>query len=385
MKRTGIATLPLHGGRAPFWLFERMKKLASSIITATVLELGTKNLLRRLSDPYWFQCLGCVLGFDWHSSGLTTTVTGAIKEGIKGMETELGFFVAGGKGKRSRNTPEELRIYGERYGFDAEHYILFSRLSAKVDNTAIQDGYQLYHHCFFLDQDGNWAVIQQGMSETDHTARRYHWLGETVESFVVEPHSAVCADKKVEALNLVHHKSLPAQKVIVELVTEQPDKTLYELRKIAERDSLFNHLNLPMRHSQRISDIKIERFKSILLKTYERGVRDFQDLLSIEGVGPKTLRALSLISELIYGTPPSYEDPARYSYAVGGKDGVPYPVDRITYDKTIEIMERAINKARIGRTERLSALKRLNTFLNIKTTPLEKNLLKAGRVGSSAH
>jgi len=245
MKRTGIATLPLHGGKAPFWLFERMKRLASSIITATILELGTRNLLRRLSDPYWFQCLGCVLGFDWHSSGLTTTVTGAIKEGIKGMETELGFFVAGGKGKRSRNTPEELRIYGERYGFNAEQYVLFSKLSAKVDNTAVQDGYQLYHHCFFLDQDGNWAVIQQGMSETDHTARRYHWLGETVESFVLEPHSAVCADMKVETLNLVHHESMPAQKVIVELVKEKPEKTLQELRKLFEADSLFNHLNLP--------------------------------------------------------------------------------------------------------------------------------------------
>ncbi len=364
MRRTGTAIMPLHGGRAPSWLFERMKRLASSIVAVAVYEIGTRALLRRLSDPYWFQCLGCVLGFDWHSSGLTTTVTGAIKEGIRGMEKEIGLFVAGGKGRRSRKTPDELRQYGDKHGFDADRYILYSRLSAKVDNTAVQDGYQLYHHCFFLDMQGNWAVIQQGMSESDKRARRYHWLGEALESFVVDPHAAVCSDSRGSTLNLVHHESRPAQKLIVELSREHPDRVFNDLKRLSGSDSLFGNLRLPDRHYQRVSDIRPERYRSILLKTYEAGVKDFQSLLTVEGMGPKTLRALALVAELIYGTPASYEDPARYSYALGGKDGVPYPVDRITYDETIHIMERAINKARVERSEKISALKRLHAFLN---------------------
>ncbi len=362
MKRTGTATLPLHGGKAPHWLFKRMQALAGAIISAIVVEFGTAALLKKLSDPFWFQCLGCVLGFDWHSSGLTTTVTGAIKEGIKGQEKELGFFVAGGKGKRSRKTPEELLLIGQRYGINTEPLIYASRLSAKVDNSAVQDGYQLYHHTFFLDIEGRWAVVQQGMSETTATARRYHWLSEKLETFTKEPHSAVCSETTTETLNLVHRDSLNAQKVITELSARRPEENLKDLSLILDSSGLFGSLHMPRRHFQRPDDIKPDRLKKIFLKTYEKQVADFEQLIGTEGVGAKTLRALSLISELIYDTPVSYQDPARFSYAVGGKDGIPYPVDRQTYDKTIEVMKKAIERARIGQKDRINAIRRLITF-----------------------
>ncbi|MGD2080481.1 MAG: DUF763 domain-containing protein [Nitrospirota bacterium] len=350
MPRTGIATLPLHHGKAPRWLFSRMSALAGEISEAVVSEFGREGFLGRLSDPYWFQALGCALGFDWHSSGLTTTVTGALKEGLRGRERELGVFIAGGKGAVSRKTPEQIITLGERHMVDPGPLVYASRMSAKVDNSAVQDGYRLYHHVLVFSRGGEWAVVQQGMNPADRTARRYHWLSGKVQSFVVEPHSAVCSDRRgLRALNMTAGASAEVRELSTRIAGQHPDKVLREI-------------NLPLRHGVNLSDIRPERLRSVLIKTYERQPRDFEALLGIRGVGPKTVRALSLLSELLYGRAPSYEDPARYSFAHGGKDGTPYPVDRPTYDRTIEVLRGAISSARVGRTERINALKRLNRY-----------------------
>jgi hypothetical protein len=360
MKKTGTATMPLHGGRAPRWLFKRMTLLAGAILEAICLEFGPKEFLRRLSDPFWFQCFGCVVGFDWHSSGLTTTLTGALKEALKDRSREIGIFIAGGKGKASRKTPAELRTIAEEEGFSPEGFIYASKMSAKVDNSAIQDGYRLYHHVFIFTKEGDWAVVQQGMSDSDNTARRYHWLGESVFSFVKEPHTGIVSKKTTRPLNLVHRDSQQAQQVITELSRRPPEENLKELKGIFSDSTLFKALQMPLRHFQRkTEDIAPERLYKVFIKTYEYQAEDFEKLLGLEGVGPKTLRALSLISELIYGISPSYEDPARFSYAVGGKDRVPYPIDIKTYDRTIDVMKRAIHKAKMGQGEKLQALRRL--------------------------
>lgn len=352
MTKTGIATLPLHYGKAPRWLFDRMTALSREISYAIVSEFGDKGFLEKLSDPYWFQALGCVLGFDWHSSGLTTTVTGALKEGLRGMNRELGIFIAGGKGATSRKTPEHINMYANKYMINPEPLIYASRMAAKVDNTAVQDGYQLYHHVFVFTYTGEWTVIQQGMNENKKTARRYHWFSEAKKEFVVEPHTAICCDKKDRTLNLVAFESHDARQVCTDLSKEKPDKMVKEIKKIQK-------LELTERHHITAADINPERLYRILTKTYERQPEDFEKLLGINGVGPKTMRALSLISELIYGTPPSYRDPARFSFAHGGKDGTPFPVDRKTYDKTIDVMKNAINSAKIGNQAKMDAIRRL--------------------------
>lgn len=356
MPKTGVATLPLHYGKAPKWLFSRMTALSREISIALVTEFGTEDLLKKLSDPYWFQSLGCVLGFDWHSSGLTTTVTGALKEGLRGLEKEFGIFMAGGKGLTSRKTPEHIISYAEQYSINPAPLIYASRMSAKVDNTALQDGYQLYHHTFIFTNKGHWAVVQQGMNQENRTARRYHWLGEDVKDFVVEPHKAICCDEKRRTLNMVALESEDSRKVSVALSRERPEKVIKEVQVISE-------LTLPQRHAVTTSDINMKNLYKILIKTYERQPEDFEKLLGIEGVGPKTIRALSLVSELIYGKPPSYRDPARFSFAHGGKDGTPFPVDRKTYDKTIEILKNAIQTSKMGNTDKMQAIKRLNKYL----------------------
>ncbi len=358
MPGRGIATLPLHYGKAPGWLFERMTKLSREILIALVTEFGTEEVLKKLSDPFWFQALGCVLGFDWHSSGLTTTVTGALKEALKGIEKELGIFIAGGKGGTSRKTPEEIKIFSENISLNPEPLIYASRMSAKVDNTAVQDGYQLYHHVFLFTSEGKWAVIQQGMNLKDRTARRYHWFGSDVESFVVEPHKAVCCDIKVETLNMVAKESDKARDISTEIACEKPEKIVKEITKAIE-------LNLPSRHEISFMDINPEKIYKTLINTYERQPENFEELLGIKGIGPKTIRALALVSELLYGAPPSYRDPARFSFAHGGKDGTPYPVDRKTYDRTIEVLRMAINSSRLGNRERLDALRRLSMFYDL--------------------
>ena len=353
--RTGIANVPLHYGKAPPWLFQRMVKLAREITLFIVVEFGPEEMLRRMSDPCWFQAFGCVLGFDWHSSGVTTTACGALKEGLKGLEPDLGLFVAGGKGSTSRRTPAEIEAFGDAISVDPSPLIYASRMAAKVDNAALQDGYQLYHHVFLFTKGGSWAVVQQGMNEVNRYARRYHWLGESVADFVCEPHAAICSQGRGEVLNLVANESNAARSTITSIATEQPTEGVL---KDIER---LKTLDLPRRHYISVQDIHPDRLNKSLVVIYERQPKGFEELLSIEGVGPKTVRALSLISELVYGTPPSFRDPARYSFTHGGKDGYPFPVDRQTYDRSIQLLAQAVQKARVDNTEKREALRRLNT------------------------
>ena len=355
-RHTGIASLPLHTGKAPPWLFSRMTVLSREIITYLVAEHGSAEVLRRLSDPFWFQAFGCVLGFDWHSSGVTTTVCGAVKEGLRGLDAEIGVFAAGGKGGTSRKTPAQVAEACERIGRDPAPLVYASRTAAKVDSAAVQDGYQLYHHAFFFTTAGEWCVVQQGMSDATRMARRYHWLSEGLTSFVEEPHEAVCCDTKGETLNLVADESAGVRSGSVELAVQSPERTLREMAKIPE-------LAMPVRHTLFPEmDVGDRHFQKILTRTYERAPENFEQLLGIEGVGPKTLRALSLASELVHGTSASMRDPARFAFAHGGKDGTPFPVDRETYDKTIEVLGLAINRATVARTEKVAAFRRLATL-----------------------
>jgi len=352
--RTGIANLPLHYGRVPPWLFDRMVKLAREITIAIVAEFGSEEMLKRLSHPFWFQAFGCILGYDWHSSGVTTTLCGALKEGIKGLERDLGLYIAGGKGKTSRRTPQEIESWGDLISLNPAPLVYASRMSAKVDSSAVQDGYQLYHHAFLFTARGSWTVIQQGMNEATRYARRYHWLGEAVESFVNEPHAAVLSEAKGRALNLVASESNPARSTITDIATgEKPEKIVADLKRIKT-------LDLPSHHYLSTHDLHPDSLSKILLSTYERQPQDFEQLLGLRGVGAKTIRALSLISELVHGVAPSYRDPARYSFAHGGKDGIPYPVDRKTYDQSIELLAKAINKTKLGIREKNEAMGRLN-------------------------
>ena len=353
--RTGIAHLPLHGGKAPSCLFQRMKNLSREIVLFIIDAHGVEEMLLRLSDPFWFQALGCALGFDWHSSGLTTTVCGALKEGIKGMEKELGFYIAGGKGKTSRKTPQEIEQVCEERSMDGASLTYASRMSAKVDSAAIQDGYQIYHHTFFFTEKGSWAVIQQGMNERTRYARRYHWLSQGVEDFVCEPHWAVCCDQKDGGMNLVALESRETRESITNLSHEKPEFLTSEGKKI-------NGLYLQGEHAIPGEKIRMERLEKKFIQIYDHSPKNFEELLGLQGVGPKTLQALSLISELIYGVRPSFKDPTRFSFAHGGKDGHPFPVDKKVYDQTTEVLKYAIEKARVGDREKVEAIRRLKNF-----------------------
>jgi len=338
-----------------------MKKLAAALIEIIVMENGAQEVLRRLADPFWFQAFGCVLGFDWHSSGLTTTVTGAVKEALRDRAPELGLFVCGGKGAASRRTPDEIAAWGERcaLALDPETLTFASRMAAKVDNTAVQDGYQLYHHVFFFTADGQWAVIQQGMNEGNRYARRYHWYSEGLRDFVCEPHAAVCAETREDpVLNLVAGESEGARRVSAQLACLDPSRVCRDLAVLRED----RHLELSPRHRLLLSDLDPRSVEKVLLKSYEAQPRDFLALLGVRGVGPKAVRALSLMAELVYGTPASYRDPARFSFAHGGKDGHPYPVDRRLYDHSVACLERALHAARVGRSEKVGAFRRLALF-----------------------
>jgi hypothetical protein len=356
--RTGVAHLPLHYGKAPPWLFQRMKGLAKEITLFVIDAYGVEEMLSRLSDPYWFQAFGCVLGFDWHSSGVTTTVCGAMKEGMKGMEKELGFFIAGGKGRTSRKTPQEIEEICDQRSIDGVPLIYASRMSAKVDSAAVQDGYQIYHHTFFFTQTGEWAVIQQGMNEETRYARRYHWFSQGVKDFVCEPHWAVCCDQRKEGLNLVALESNQSRQAITELSHEKPEFLVTTGKRATE-------LYLPQEHPIPLEEIRLERLEKIFIQIYDRSPENFEQLLGLQGVGPKCLRALSLISELICGAKPSFKDPTRYSFAHGGKDGHPYPVDRKVYDKTIEVLKSAVEKSRVGDREKMEAIQRLRHFTGV--------------------
>ncbi len=355
--RKGIAHLPLHGGKAPRWLFDRMKLLSREISRVMCYEVGAEEYLKRLSDPFWFQTFGCVLGFDWHSSGLTTTVCGALKEGLKDLGKELGIFVCGGKGATSRKTPFEIESFAEKrlIEADAEKLKYASRMSAKVDNTALQDGYQLYHHTFIVTRKGKWLVVQQGMNQDTCWARRYHWLGESVKDFVCEPHEAVCCDHTGRVLNMIARESGLARESCSALSKENPERVTGEYAKIET-------LRLARRHDVRVKDISSKNLKKILIRTYESSPGNFEELLGVAGVGPGTIRALALMSELIYGRKPSFKDPVRFSFAHGGKDGHPYPVNRTRYDASIKFLRSAVSKAKIGQTERIKAFRRLERF-----------------------
>jgi hypothetical protein len=353
-RRTGTATLPLHRGRAPRWLFQRMTELARTLTEALVVEHGATAFLERLADPFWFQAFGCVLGFDWHSSGLTTTVCGALKAGLAGAEADTSIYVAGGKGAASRRTPDELRAAAAGVGLDAESLVYASRMSAKVDSAAVQDGYQIYHHSFFFTPAGDWAVVQQGMHEADRSARRYHWLSTQVTDFVCEPHAAICSDQRGGAvLNFVADESADARGAATEIAREKPEIVEREIAGILR-------LDLPKRHHVDIQrDVRPRNLGKVLLASYEAQPPDFESLLALRGVGAKTIRALALIAELAYGRSASFRDPARFAFAHGGKDGHPYPVDRENYDRSIEWLRDALVRARVGNSDRLHALRRL--------------------------
>src|SRR5688572_10793738 len=353
-QRTGSANLPLHTGKAPRWLFDRMSELAPAIAEVIVLEHGRTAFLERLSDPHWFQAFGCVLGFDWHSSGVTTTVCGALKQGLASRSDELGIYVAGGKGKASRRTPAELVGFGARLGMDGERLAYNSRMAAKVDSAAVQDGFGIYHHSFIITTEGEWTVVQQGMRPADGTARRYHWLGSQVKDFVNEPHAAIASEAKGgEVLNMVAAESSGARSAAAEFARQEPAKIDREIAKVIT-------LALPKRHWVDIQeDVNPVHLKKVLLKTYEANPQTFEQLLAVPGVGPKSVRALALVADVVYGTPASMRDPARFSFAHGGKDGHPYPVHREVYDHTVDWLRNAIGKARVGHSDRLHALKRL--------------------------
>jgi hypothetical protein len=367
VQRTGIAELPLHHGRAPQWLVARMVKLAHEITTIIIDEYGRDEFLRRISDPYWFQALGCVLGYDWHSSGITTVLTGVLKNAIK--PDEHGLAVCGGKGKTSRKTPEEISQIADQFNIATSKIEALqhaSRMSAKVDNTAIQAGYQLYHHAFFMTENGTWAVVQQGMSDQDRTARRYHWLSEHVKSFVVQPHDAIVGDAKREnVLNMTAKESESCRKASTDLAKEKPEKLVRLLGSVrpAAQPSLQKWMPQSGKKSYLVefSMPKTLNWK-LARRLYETHPENYEQLLGIRGVGPATVRGLALVSELVYGAPPSWKDPVKYSFAYGGKDGVPFPVDRETMDESAQILRNAIENAKIGNNEKLKSLQRLQEY-----------------------
>ena len=368
--KTGIASFPLDYGICPKWLFERMARLSRSIVQAIVAEFGAEEFLKRLSDPIWFQSFGSVLAFDFNSSGLTTTTCGALKMGIWGLEKDLGLFICGGKGKTSRKTPSQIIEWADKLNFSqnlADKLVYSSKISAKVDNTAIQDGFQLYHHTFLFTRKGNWAVVQQGMNEQVGQARRYHWLSENISDFTEEPHTGISSNIKVKPLNLTAKQSKKNKEISTELVRDGYKTLIDDLQIIKEKQtgqaSLFKKLEMPgddvlPKLTGEMDFSKSKYLEKILFQIHEKSPNNFEQLLMTEGVGPMTIRALSLVSEVIYGAEPSYEDPARYSFAFGGKDGVPFPVNRPVYDKTLDVIEKGIKKSDLSRREKESALHR---------------------------
>jgi hypothetical protein len=366
-QRSGSADLPLHGGRVPAWLGERMTRLGTVISQAIVHHYGREELLRRLSHPFWFQSFGAVMGMDWHSSGITTSVLGALKRGLGPLQNELGIHVCGGRGKHSRKTPQELIAVGERTGIDGEQLAKVSRLVAKVDSAAVQDGFQLYLHGFVVTDDGKWTVIQQGMNDNAGQARRYHWLSEGLASFVDAPHAAIDGPQQGEIINLTDGRAGTSRGAQLELLDRLgPDGIVKELCAIAERDRapaaqpLLPHLIMPAHHDVRASDVNARRLHGNLAAAADRGPEDFESLLLTPGVGARTVRALAMVAEVVHGAPYRFDDPARFSLAHGGKDRHPYSVPLKVYDETIRVLKSAVQTAKLAREEELGALKRLD-------------------------
>lgn len=357
MGKTGHADLPLHYGTVPTWLSQRMKEMGTLIVESLVYNFGKKEVLRRLSDPLWFQSFGAVLGMDWHSSGITTSVMGALKRGVNPLFKELGIYFCGGRGKHSLKTPDELIDFGMRTGQNGDKLAQTSRLCAKVDNTAVQDGFQLYMHNFIITDEGDWAVVQQGMNTQTKTARRYHWFSGDLQAYTETPHSGVVGRNMGQILNLTDIQARSTKSAVMELTKEKPDKVIAEYKSIV----------LPNHHEVMARDVDLKRLAAVLATAYETQPTDFDNLLLTKGLGPRTIQSLTLISEVIYGTPSRFSDPARFSFAHGGKDGHPFPVPLKIYDQSIHILKDCIRSSRLGNNDKNKCLCRLHkTALEIE-------------------
>lgn len=361
MKRSGSADLPLHNGYVPQWLYERMAKLGLAITEAIIEEYGKKDFLSRMSDPFWFQSFGAVMGMDWHSSGVTTSVMGALKRAVNPHSKELGIYICGGKGKFSKEAPKELVLVGEQTGLDANELVRFSKLSAKVDNTAVQDGFQLYIHNFIVSNEGDWTVVQQGMRGGDAMARRYHWHSQQVKSFVEEPHTAVCGVNQGPILNLTASQASVTRQSMLNITQEKPELMIQEIQRLV----------MPNHHDVRTEDVDLKRLGSILWLAHDTQPADFEDLLLLQGVGPRTVQSLALVSEVIHGTPSRFKDPARFSFAHGGKDGHPFPVPTKTYDEVIGTLQKAVHRAKLGQLDKTEALRKIHEL----AASAEKNFI----------
>lgn len=353
MQRSGYADLPLHSGRVPQWLAQRMASLGGAISESVILDYGKDEFLKRLADPFWFQALGCVLGMDWHSSGITTSVLSALKRALRPKADELGLYVCGGRGRSSLNTPAELIEVGEKTGLDATQLVRASKLSARVDNNAVADGFQLYLHGFIVTREGQWVVVQQGMNDKTRMARRYHWHSAGLKSFVNSPHTAIVGPSQGEIINLVDGKAGPAQQAILETLRQPPDASLKEISKLV----------MDRRHAVGKHCVDLKRLGAVLATAYEQSLSDFASALLVEKLGPRTLQSLALVAEVIHGTPARFRDPARFSFAHGGKDRHPFPVPTKIYDQTVEVLQTSLEKAKLGDKERSEGLARLHRFV----------------------
>jgi hypothetical protein len=352
VKRSGFADLPLHGGRVPQWLATRMATLGTAISETVVHHYGRSALLSRLSDPFWFQALGTVMGMDWHSSGITTSVMGALKRGLNPRAEELGIYICGGRGEHSRRTPDELRRIADRTALDGDALVRTSRLTARIDNNAIADGFQIYLHSFVLTREGEWAIVQQGMNEGSRLARRYHWHSASVRDFVADPHTAIVGESRGDIRNLVDGRAGAAQRALLSIAREDPARTLAEVRR----------LEMPSHHDVRRADVHERRLGAVLALANERELRDFASFLLLEQLGPRTLQSLALVAEVVHGAPTRFADPARFSFAHGGKDGHPFPVPLNVYDESLGFLRRALDSAKLGHTDKLDGFARLDRF-----------------------
>jgi hypothetical protein len=363
-RRSGSVDLPLHGGRVPQWLADRMSSLGAVVCQAIVHHYGREELLARLAHPFWFQSFGAVMGMDWHSSGITTSVIGALKRGLAPLGNELGIHVCGGRGKHSRRTPDELLALGDRVGFDGQSLTRASRLVAKVDSAAVQDGFDLYLHGFFVTDDGKWTVVQQGMNENKRQARRYHWHSENLASFVEAPHSAIDGPVQGEIVNLTDRRAGPSRSAQLDLLAHLgPDSIVREYTALTSEppaQGLLPHLVMPTHHEVRSADVFTRRLHGTLAAAAERGPVDFPELLLTPGVGARTVQSLAMVAEVVHGAPYRFADPARFSLAHGGKDRHPYPVPIKVYDETIRVLKSAVQNAKLGRDEEMQTLKRLD-------------------------
>lgn len=373
IKRTGYADLPLHVGTVPKWLADRMMQMGTLIVESIIENFGKKEVLVRLSDPLWFQSLGAVMGMDWHSSGITTSVMYALKRGINSRAREFGLCICGGRGKYSRKTPDELQFLADATGLDGTKLINSSKLVAKVDSTAVQDGFQLYMHNFILSSEGDWTVVQQGMNVNTKTARRYHWSSENLRSFIEEPHSGITGENEGLILNLTDRHAKSTREQILSFTKENPDRMISEIKNIMKHENSIYEINrqrtitMSAHHDVKAEDVNLKRLGAVLATAYEAEPKDFESLLLTQGLGPRTIQSLTLVSEIIYGTPSRFEDPARFSFAHGGKDGHPFPVPLKVYDESIRVLHESIARSKLGYKDKSECIKRLHkTALEIE-------------------